>query len=424
MNRRTYIAALGTAAVGGIAGCSGADLLEGDGSVTPTDEDGTATPEGTSDVEVQWGATPGPTPSHRRFVAESLGTSEPSVSTEATVDRLLPVPLVANGTAWVSPFTRISLSDGSLSETDIPTDSEDTPRFGGPLGLADAGILANGRVDGDRVTALFDWGLNRQWTTTPPLATPVVGDEVVVGATGVNEEGAESTVTAVAQQSGDVQWETTFDAESRPLFAIAEGTVYATGRVDGEETLLRIDAASGETTTLWTDDTEVDEQFGLSLPVVASGSVYVSRVPALGDEPPGLWAIDANDGSVRWRDSGVAFSPPVVGSDLVLSAGGAYEASDGTVRWTLPEDLRETLSERSYAIQARVATPNEVIVGAGDPTYRGGGLIAALSVEDGSLLWQRSLEVSPVSVRVASEGLVVSGARDADESTGGVLVME
>jgi len=162
MNRRTYIGALGTAAAGAIAGCSGVDL--GDGSVTPTDGGPTSTGGG-SETNVQWGTVPGPTPARRRFVPDPLGTSDPSVTTEATVDDILdPVSLLANGNAWPS-FERISLSDGSVSELDIPTDREEDPRFTGPYGLADAGILARGLVDGEAVTALFDWSQNRRWTT-------------------------------------------------------------------------------------------------------------------------------------------------------------------------------------------------------------------------------------------------------------------
>ncbi|WP_435179032.1 PQQ-binding-like beta-propeller repeat protein [Halorussus sp. AFM4] len=135
----------------------------------------------------------------------------------------------------------------------------------------------------------------------PPTATP--GGVVVPQRTGIS---------ALDAEDGSVRWRFDHDGNATEgAAAVAEGTVYVqSDREDG--TLHALDLETGD--ERWSAPISGD-----ATPVVADGVVYAR---AYSD----LVAVDASDGTVRWRyDSKLPLSTPAVGDGVV------YAVSHGRV---------------------------------------------------------------------------------------------
>ncbi|MDF3042970.1 MAG: pyrrolo-quinoline quinone, partial [Thermomicrobiales bacterium] len=142
-----------------------------------------------------------------------------------------------------------------------------------------------------------------------PLASPAVGDGVVVVAASANAERTQGTAHAVDVRTGDELWR--FDAstgfESTP--AIAEGLVLVRG-ASGQ--LFALDLKTG--LERWRFDAG---SFAASAPAVRDGTVYVS------DGVETVTALDAATGMVAWRGSpGRLASGAPVATDKFVYVGG------------------------------------------------------------------------------------------------------
>ncbi|WP_251328426.1 PQQ-binding-like beta-propeller repeat protein [Haloplanus pelagicus] len=165
---------------------------------------------------------------------------------------------------------------------------------------------------------------------------------------------------------------------------VADGTVY----VESLDGLRALDAADG--TERWRFGGE-DEVVS---PAVVDGTVYVGR----GDR---VYALSAGDGTERWRfstDDSITAGPTVAG-DTVLVGGSASDvyalaAADGSLRWRFPTD--ETV--RSVPAVAS----DTVYVGSDDDT------LYALATADGSERWRFAVG-SGVGTPAVANGVVYVG---------------
>lgn len=199
----------------------------------------------------------------------------------------------------------------------------------------------------------------------------------------------------------------------------------------------------------WTSDT-----FSRWQPVVADGTIYIGNV----DQNPGpkIVALDATDGSERWRvsiDEASDYTSAIVGELLVAAYGDqviALDRESGTQEWTatlsgtvnlseitaVPEETLVLVPERSRrdaGLTAFDATTGEQrwsapladrVVDA--PAARAGGVYVAtkselcrLDIADGSRVWSQTVENVALGPRPIAEGIVVPAngelaVRDAD----------
>lgn len=208
--------------------------------------------------------------------------------------------------------------------------------------------------------------------------------------------------------------------------AIGDGVAYVAGDV-------RIEARKIETgTRLW--ETDPDDGITTS-PAVACGTVYVSTVNE-------TLALDRSDGSVLWRrDEGThsSFSSPVVVDDTIYIAGSgvtALDATTGTERWqarTTHKAHGVAVSDRVYvgsgsndngAVTAFTNNGNEwwhtgdlepiyaTPVVANDTVYvvSKWGTMTALSVTDGTIQWEATVESGIYDPPAIADEYVVVGA--------------
>jgi outer membrane protein assembly factor BamB len=156
------------------------------------------------------------------------------------------------------------------------------------------------------------------------------------------------------------------------------------------ERLVAIDLATG--TLRWSSDVAT-----AWAPAVSAGVVIIAADEWLG-------AFDARTGQPRWRVpvAGAFSAPPEVNGGWVVavSAGGdvyAIRAADGAVLWT--RRLGVAASERPVATAAGIFVPLT------------DGRIVALSLENGSSSWERSLGSRPGPLLVLDDRIFL-GADD------------
>ncbi len=179
--------------------------------------------------------------------------------------------------------------------------------------------------------------------------------------------------------TGNEQWRYDTGSVSKGTPAIADGRVFIAAR-DG---LHAIDAADGSQQFVVPDGRN---EWGV--PAVADGTVYIVNSTADGSE---LLAIDAMDGTIRWRKSagGMDDSPPVVTKDAVFVGIG------NTVVGLDPDDGTETIELGAWGTPA---------AGIGNTLYATDeGTLYAADIEDGRQLWTVSTE------QVQVTGMVMHG---------------
>lgn len=205
---------------------------------------------------------------------------------------------------------------------------------------------------------------------------------------------ADNRVRALAAGDGSERWVAGPEAEYG-VPAVVDGRVYATtGR-----RMYAFDAADGS--VLWS--TKQDGNVGSAV-AVADGTVYAGHASPPDDGRNGVAAFDTADGSSEWTvtiPSGVVAAPAVADGVVYVSDGGtlfALDAADGTERWR--QSLGEYIGLSSPAVangRVYVRTQNRV---------------AAYEL-DGSTVWDQSVRRTGGSfqyhITVAGESLVVPG---------------
>lgn len=203
----------------------------------------------------------------------------------------------------------------------------------------DGGLHAVSARDGKRVwlvrtgtTLPFPWG--HESGDKYVSSAVVVPGFVIFGA-------GDGYVYALDPARGTQRWRAKTEGRVRGTPAVANGSVYV-GSFDGR--VYAFDLATGR--QRWRYDTEgaglQSKQFGFdrrsvqSSPAVANGVVYVGARDGF------LYAIDTNDGSLKWRfDHKISWvnSSPAVANGIVYAASSdgrfvqAVDAATGAERW-------------------------------------------------------------------------------------------
>ncbi|QLK27482.1 PQQ-like beta-propeller repeat protein [Natrinema zhouii] len=211
-----------------------------------------------------------------------------------------------------------------------------------------------------------------------------------------------------------------------PSVAVADGTVYATTHTYEEDPfgVAAYDAADGS--LRWKNDDII-----VSDPSVVGDTVYVT-----GEE---LFALDASDGSVRWQtefnpEEPIQTQTVAYGAVFVVADGTLYalETDDGTVRWELDSVTASSRDSSEEALDLRdtTAAANGVVYAAVEAQSAAAGTRLALHPETGAEVWRNErLERGPNDTIRATETAVLfdslSYARTiVDAQTGEVIVPE
>jgi outer membrane protein assembly factor BamB len=211
-------------------------------------------------------------------------------------------------------------------------------------------------------------------------------------------------------------------------FAVADGRLYTLAARENAESVVCLDAQSGE--TLWevpSGETYRDQQGGdgpRSTPTVHEDVVY-----ALGAEGD-LLCLEKNTGEIRWRRNvlddfhaenlrwGVSTSPYVDGDQLLVNVGGlgasivAFEPDSGDVAWQNLSDIAGYASP----IRIDVADPGGEVVP--ELVFFCGKALVGVSPENGSEQWRHEwITTSDMNIATpiydpATRLLFVSAARD------------
>lgn len=379
-DRRTLLAALGTAALAGCSSCTPADTGDVDARAPwPAPH---AAPTNDGDVAGR-PAPPDDSPVAARNLYEfvdrsrndTLSARSPVVGTDhafvATgreaagseqIGRLFAFPrdAGATGPAWVVPVPSgasgppvvfgdgvvVPTFDGRLVSRGTATGDRRWERrlgatpgtvtaAGGRLYVGDRdGTLRALRPDGsrcwrvDRGPILDGVGLGRSpWASYKPAVGPGA-----VYAVYVPEDGRSDRARLVAHDRSDgaARWEYAFDAGRRPVRApaVAGGTVY----LPGGGALHAVGAETGERRWRYAFGTND----GVSTPAIHDGTVYVCA--------KNVHALDAADGTERWRfvnehvDDPLTrraplYAAPLAGDGVVYAGLGALDATTGDPRW-------------------------------------------------------------------------------------------
>jgi outer membrane protein assembly factor BamB len=191
----------------------------------------------------------------------------------------------------------------------------------------------------------------------------------------------------VADGSVDFAFRGTADEVFQLGPAVADGILYVGGNKPEDGVMYALDAADGS--ERWR--TELDQP--IRPPAVADGTVYVSS-------RGGIHALDAADGNERWSfDQNISTAPAVVNGTVYVGGNGtlyALSASIGSQRWQVDCDFG------SYG--PPVVDDGTIYVGGGDGLY-------ALDAADGSEQWRfRTEEVMYPPVVV--DGRIYIGGDD------------
>lgn len=203
-------------------------------------------------------------------------------------------------------------------------------------------------------------------------------------------------VYAVDLQAGRVLWKATTQGEVDPSVAVADGRVFAVSEnpASGRAALDAFAADSGR--RAWTFSPS-RLPAGASAPTVAGGTVFAG----FGDGT--VRAIDASNGSERWREAvRVDFSPlssPAFADGRVFVVdrdGGlyAFDAKTGSRSWDY-----QFAGTGDWT--APLVSNGFVMVGLDD------GTIAAVNARTGHLVWESTLGIGPLGPLAASGDLLL-----------------
>lgn len=214
--------------------------------------------------------------------------------------------------------------------------------------------------------------------------TPTVHDGTVYVNSG-GFQGVQPHVRAFDAASGEEQWRYDTGSESKGTPAVAGGRVFVNSR-DG---LHAIDAATGDRAFV-----VPDAAYDWATPAATADAVYTT---AYRDDGVELLAIDAADGTVRWRVPAdpTHHGPPVVAGDIVYAG-----TDDGVVALAADGTKIASLGGAGAPV-ARVGS----VVYAAD-----GGVLYALDAHAGEL-WSHTTEQVRVEDTV---GRAISGVTPVD----------
>jgi len=193
----------------------------------------------------------------------------------------------------------------------------------------------------DATTGQQVWSLARKGPPSAPAIADVDGKRLVLFTDAASDGAGE--LRAVDAASGKDAWDTpvSLPAVSRSGITVDGGTAFV---VDGDGHLIAVDVADGSTT--WSASIGGEAKGPVA---VGDGNVYA--VPLSHDfstsVAASVVAVDASDGSIRWRVTSQPASPlaslPVAADGTVVlvvpqAAGDAHvvglDATDGSERWT------------------------------------------------------------------------------------------
>lgn len=264
----------------------------------------------------------------------------------------------------------------------------------------DGVVYAASTAGDDGAVAAFDPETgDRRWTV----------EAAVVGRPDANEDHCVyaqfGELTALDQADGSVAWRAPLDGEPRTDVCIDDGMAYLGTTNDGG-VLYAIDVADGsERWAVGNGRCEPSIAVGPTAPVVAGGTLFA-------DVDGKLTGYDAADGTEQWtRDQNVyalTGGPDVA----VVSWQGTVRAvaPDGTVKWTreLSDDVTGLQTVRSAGDGSTAKDGSDGVVVArtvGSPSSH----YEALSLADGSSLWEFSVEDGPLSMPTAADGVAYAG---------------
>lgn len=358
MNRRRFLAAVGAAGVGALAGCVGGP-----------DRELPAVPTG------DW----------RQHAADHANTAATDAAVPPRANPAWDVgeghraaPLVADGTVYTvaDAVEALDARTGErLWDVDLDGDADYTPALGDDrlVVAADQQVMALSPDDGERLWSVQVSGPVQGAVTLAPDANLVT---LPVG---------EARLTALMLESGEEHWidET---VSPRPA-AVTDDGVYLTGYLSDRDTgvLRALDPATG--TRRWSVDLETPD----AAPVVINDGLLVAD--------GGTIAVHDTADGVRQRELGsfgdrIPERPGVAdGTVFVVTADyalAAIDLADGTERWRADVSV-DTDAGPSVGAEA-------VVIGVQDlPTESLGGVLA-LDRADGTPRWEHEIEGFDVTV--------------------------
>jgi outer membrane protein assembly factor BamB/predicted MPP superfamily phosphohydrolase len=271
---------------------------------------------------------------------------------------------------------------------------------------------------GYRVLEVDSSGARSQWvtmeapTSTAPRVTgraAVLGDRVAVATEHGDGRGA--------IRVGD-DWSRDLDVATRGGITSDGTRLFAT---DLAARLVALDGATGE--LLWAHDLgDPSVRWNLGVPVVRDGRVYAGSAMSVHafevDDGAPLWATELapEDWAATWAGLAADADTVVIAATNDRLDLAALDAADGTVRWR----------HGHRDIAGVSATP--VIAGASVLAARAPGWLAAYTLADGKKEWEVALDDAwPVALAIATTRALVrsaTGCVTAHEVDGGELVWE
>jgi outer membrane protein assembly factor BamB len=338
------------------------------------------------------GAADGPAPPYRRAWTARLEGQGP-----------LAGPVVSDGIVVVVGGTSVVALDAATGDVRWDADRE-VGAAGSPVIAGGLVLYASGQRDTAAVVARRLEGGREEWSTS--TETSVAGGIIVEGGQAfAPTRGGE--VLALDVRTGDVAWRfdtagnlgTTPAADQGRVFVLAQSQDF------GPTSVHAIDAATGEEEWRFSAPEPV-QAFGTS-PAVGEGLVVAGMSDGLvhvleADTGAGRWATEPLPGWIR-QPFGPGTVPAVPGEaapDTVFITGPSrlarLELGSGEERWSY--QLEDLLTQLATAISGRHAV-------IGDAS----GLVAAVDIDSGLLVWRSRLGSGPVgSVAVAGDRLLVT----------------
>jgi outer membrane protein assembly factor BamB len=385
VNRRAFLAAVGTLAGSGCATRRGGESRTGEPATVSTTATAEATTEATGGTTMtassDGGAVPDsvdtawPMPAHdsglSNYTAEATGPTTPptelwSVSFETSLSDLA----VADGTVYVGG------EDGAVRALDARTGTEQWREVVGPA--ATTPRVVDGRLyvptPGAVVVLEADGGSSVERVETPGRS------DLLVASHGVYSVDVDGPALVAHGHDGDRRWRADLGTPwQSPLFAsddhvfVSTGTHWEepwtfavdTGRFAGDRrpdgrgndmiaerfaldgTVFAVDPMFGEVEAAVLDDGGYDRRWYARLdaysPVTLAGGADHLYVAAEHPEP-GLYALSLIDGTAEWQvplPGDLAGRPVVARETVLVQAGGelhCFDPEDGSRRWSRAAD--------------------------------------------------------------------------------------
>jgi FOG: WD40-like repeat len=173
---------------------------------------------------------------------------------------------------------------------------------------------------------------------------------------------------------------------------VADGTVYLG---DEDWTVYAVDASSG--TQQWSREISGAPRSV----VVENGSIYTGTFAGLGPGTPGLHAIDADTGRLRWHKEHPTTSASVVDDTVVTCGDGVcgFDVESGATRWQFT-DIQET--QPPISVSDGTAYFGEVLT----------GQLYGLNVSSGAVSWTSEIDEPTITSVSVGDGIGFVGTAD------------